>query len=153
MYEDSPNLGYVSRGQFVEFVEQHPQSVDNQSAFSRNDPEVIRGFGEKAFNCMLHRLDVVPHNKRPSGQYMKFNDIDARGIFSIESGVESAEPEVGSLINLDFLEAFITTPRRFGIYRQPFSAQTLKFIQDYIAERKNLLAALDDPAVHELLVD
>ncbi len=67
--------------------------------------------------------------------------------------MESAEPEVGSLINLDFLEAFITTPRRFGIYRQPFSAQTLKFIQDYIAERKNLLAALDDPAVHELLVD
>lgn len=153
MYEDSPNLGYVSRGQFVEFFEQRPQSIDNNQLFSTDDPEAIKDFGEKVFNSLLHRLDVVPYNKRPSGQYMKFNDMDARGSFSYESGVESAEPGVGSLINLDFLEAFIRTPRKLGIYRQPFSSQIVEVIHDYITERKNLLNALGEPAEDKILVD
>lgn len=153
MHEDSPKLGYVSRGQFVEFIEHRSQNFNNDQLFIADNPEKIKKIGEHIFDIMLHKLDVVPHNKSRSGQYMKYNDMDARGSFSYESGVESAEPGVGSLINLDFLEIFIKSPRKLGVYRQPFRSQFIEVIQDFITERKNLLIALEDPAKDKLIAD
>lgn len=140
-YEGSPELGYASLGQVIEFAVARAAEQDGTSCTTPQD-ERNRRLGEKAFRQMREGAYIHPHlGPQDNGSYESYADDPGIMHETYETGLRSDDEELGDLINLDFLVASLAgrLPSWYFPRRPHFTPQVKPVVDEFIAERKQFL--------------
>jgi hypothetical protein len=137
-YEGSPNLGYASAAQIVECVARVLEHDDSERLFPVHDPAKVQRLGQKVFKQMARGIGTF----RPQleDRYVFYHNDDALGTDTYELGVESDDPELGTLINLDSLDASLSD--QFGAWDLPkphYTRQVEPIATQFLEQRKQIL--------------
>lgn len=138
-YEGSPNLGYASLGQIVEYTETKMSENDAERLFSVHDPKRVQRIGKKVFQQMARGIGSTFYPKEDN-KYVLYHHEDGLGTDVYELGAESDDPELGTLINLDSLNA--TLEREFGTCDLPlphYTPQVKPLAEAFLQDRKAFL--------------
>ena len=155
-YRGSPELGYASRDQMIEYT----QSKANPH--SPSSVELARHLGKRVFNKMriasmvatyawgveklqflpdlTHALDADAEANiiRNEGEIKMFHGKDTLGDgIDFEAGI--GHPEIGVLVNLDYLNVLLNEGSYVGGQRVEISGLSGTIIRNYINERRQLM--------------
>lgn len=136
-YEGSPELGYVSKGQIVEFVEKQAQEADKEQLFSLRDSKKTEQFGTLVFNRLLHASGINPYYYKDKDEatidcYIGGDEVISGSTF--EAGIK--DKELGILVNLDYFDKLLNGGAWTEYQRTDISGKSGAAIKAYIQERK-----------------
>lgn len=145
-FEGSPQLGYASRAQIQEHVEQMVEEDATTRLFDVVSEDKIKKLGRKVFRQMLQRpMSERGEFSKPnnSDQFVMYDDDSMLGTFAYEVGRRDKDEELGDLINLDYLKAAIDGSFRLppGSEAPHFTAQVEPVVNSFLEERSQFLGA------------
>ena len=143
-YEGSPKLGYASRGQIREHVEQMAEEDAATRLFDVMNGDKTARLAKKAFRQMV-QPPMSDESKycepRNGNQFLMFDDDSMLGTFAYEVGRRDEDEDLGDLINLDFLIARINGDFALppDIKAPHFTAQVKPIVESFLEERTRFM--------------
>jgi hypothetical protein len=140
-HKDSPEFGYVSKGQVCEQVNALMQAEDSERLFNVSSTKSASRLASMVFNQMTAVVRMRTHS-RPDFQdrYIYSAPTVSQGAFYYEAGMLSPEDDLGDLINLDFLNALIEERSHIdGIGSPRFTPKVQPVVESLLTERKKFL--------------